>query len=513
MNYNEEQFSNQNVTAEEKAAIEELQKEQLRLIWEAEQQKNQYIGEQITPDMDSAFAPSYEQQKPQITPDMDSAFAVPYMQQQPNTVMPRQTVQQGVQPPPNTVMPQQRPVQQMTPQQPQQQRRVAQQRPQQPQQRPQQPQQQRRVAQQRPQQQSQQRPVQQKTQQQQGRAVQQRKNDNMKNDNYNRQNADYEQQAQKPRKKKKRRHPIRKLLITLLILVAAFGGLGIAMINSVFNKLEHIDTEVSKRPGAMQGEIVNILLVGQDARSGQGAQRSDSMILCSINKKTKKISLISIMRDTYVQIPGYGGNKINAAFAYGGYDLLDQTIEENFGVTIDANLEVDFEGFLAGMTAVGSLEIELTAEEAAYMNENSGLGIPSDDPNAVVEAWSLTEGKQLLTPSQLLCYSRMRYVGNSDWDRTDRQRKVISAAISKVKHGHLFSGFKMVNGAAASIATDMSKSGLYKIILPVVLNTGINSYQIPAEGTYIGDYVDGMACLIPDIQANRDLLQEYINAR
>ena len=97
------------------------------------------------------------------------------------------------------------------------------------------------------------------------------------------------------------------------------------------SKFDTLETEVSKKPDSMTGNIVNILLVGQDAREGQGGQRSDSMIVCSINKTKRTVTLISIMRDTYVQIPGYGGNRINAAFAFGGYDLLDKTIEENFG--------------------------------------------------------------------------------------------------------------------------------------------------------------------------------------
>ncbi len=312
-------------------------------------------------------------------------------------------------------------------------------------------------------------------------------------------------------KKRKRRNPIKRIITTLLVLIAAFVLIGVVMVNSLVNKFDHIDTEVSKRPTSMKGSIVNVLLVGQDARSGQSGQRSDSMIVCSINKKTNKITLISLMRDTYVQIPGYGGNKLNAAFAFGGYDLLDQTIEENFGITIDANAQVDFEGFLAAMTAVGSLEIELTAEEAQYMNENPALGLPTDDPDAEWESWSLTEGKQELTPSQLLCYSRMRYVGNSDWDRTNRQRTVISAAMSKVKHGHFISGIKMAGKAAPSIATDMSKSGMLGLVFPVVFNRGIDSYLIPAEGTYSNQNIDGMACLVPDIEENRRLIQGYIN--
>ncbi|MFQ9799037.1 MAG: LCP family protein [Clostridia bacterium] len=91
--------------------------------------------------------------------------------------------------------------------------------------------------------------------------------------------------------------------------------------------------------------MVNILLIGQDRREGEGRQRSDSMILATINKKSQSIYLTSFMRDMYVPIPGYSDNRINAAYAFGGMDLLDDTIETNFGIHIDGNVEVDFSGF------------------------------------------------------------------------------------------------------------------------------------------------------------------------
>ncbi|MCR5292554.1 MAG: LCP family protein [Eubacterium sp.] len=311
-------------------------------------------------------------------------------------------------------------------------------------------------------------------------------------------------------RKRKKKHPVAKFFTVLLVIILILGIIGGVMIHKIVGKFDKLETEVSKRSTSMQGNIVNILLVGQDAREGQGGQRSDSMIICSINKTKRSVTLISIMRDTYVQIPGYGGNRVNAAFAFGGYDLLDQTIEENFGITIDGNAEVDFEGFLTAMTAIGDLDIELTQEEADYMNTNQGLGY-ADDGVSGVDEWHLTAGVNSLNPNQVLAYSRMRYVGNSDWDRTARQRKVISAAMSKVKHGHFISGYKMASAAAPSIATDVKTSGMLSCALPVIFSGDNDSYLIPADGTYNPTYVDGMAVLVPDIDKNRELIQQYIN--
>ena len=308
----------------------------------------------------------------------------------------------------------------------------------------------------------------------------------------------------KKRKKKKKHRVLKTILLILLILLVLFGF----AIWNVTRKFNHVDTEVSKRSDSMKHDVVNILLIGQDARDGQTDQRSDTIILLSINKKKDTVCMTSIMRDTYVDIPGYGGNRINAAYAFGGMDLLDKTVEQNFGVTIDGNMMVDFDGFLEAMTAVGSLEMDLTAEEAQYMNENPALGSNNDESD---EEWNLTEGKNELTPSQILCYSRMRYVGNSDWDRTERQRKVISGVMSTVKHGHFIKGYKVANKAAPYITTDMGSFGMMKMLLGIVFNGDMNSHLIPAEGTYSAQNVNGMAVLVPDIEANKAALQRYIN--
>ena len=309
-------------------------------------------------------------------------------------------------------------------------------------------------------------------------------------------------------KNKKKKNPVkrffRNLIIILLVLLLAFG----AAVWNVTRKFNKIDSEAASRASSMKHKTVNILLIGQDARDGQESQRSDSMIIVSINQKENTACLISIMRDTYVDIPGYGGNRINAAYAYGGIDLLDQTIEQNFDITIDGNMMVDFNGFLDAMSAIGSLKMDLTAEEAQYMNENPALGSNNDESD---EEWSLTEGENKLTPSQILCYSRMRYVGNSDWDRTERQRKVISGVVGQVKHGHFIKGYKVANEAAPSITTDLGNWGMMRMAAGLMTSGDMDSFLVPAEGTYYADTVNGMAVLVPDLEANKKLIQDYMN--
>lgn len=326
---------------------------------------------------------------------------------------------------------------------------------------------------------------------------------------------DEDESQRKPQvRKKKKKHRGLRIVRNILIILGLLALLFVYMISSIVSRFDHFDSEVSKRDTAMKGRISNILLIGQDAREGQGGQRSDSIILMTINRDENKVILTSFMRDLYVQIPGYGGNRINAAFAFGGVDLLDQTIEENFGITIDGNMIVDLNGFLEAFSAMGSLDIELTQEEADYMNEHPDLGESVNSEDATYSEdwnWSLTEGVNTLNSHQLLAYSRMRHLGNSDWDRTARQRKVIMAAINKVKHGHVFKGYGMVKKVAPHIATDISSMGMTRTLFGILFNAHMENYQLPVEGTYSNEYVDEMAVLVPDMEQNRYYLEKYIN--
>ena len=136
-------------------------------------------------------------------------------------------------------------------------------------------------------------------------------------------------------------------------------------------KAENTDAE------AATSNIKSILLIGQDKREGESRQRSDSMILATLDKDQGTVSLTSFMRDLYVAIPGYSTTRINAAYAYGGMDLLDQTLEENFGVKIDGNVEVDFEVFQVLVDKVGGIDLELTQAEADYLRTRSECSLPS----------------------------------------------------------------------------------------------------------------------------------------
>ncbi len=268
-----------------------------------------------------------------------------------------------------------------------------------------------------------------------------------------------------------------------------------------------VGTVVSMVGFGRGSQVRNYLLIGQDRREGEEAQRSDSMILVSVNKRTKKITLVSVMRDLYVEIPEHGKSRINAAYEYGGMKLLDRTIEQALNVQIDGNAEVDFDHFITAMGAVGNLDIELKDYEAEYLNVNSSYGGVEN------YAWHLTAGVNSLTPEQALAYSRIRYVGNSDWERTQRQRTVITTAFQKLKSQGPLKMVQVVTQIIPQLTTDMSPNEI--TALAMVIGMGGydigETYRVPFDGTYSNTTLDsGAQVLTADLDANAQKLREIL---
>ena len=257
--------------------------------------------------------------------------------------------------------------------------------------------------------------------------------------------------------------------------------------------------------------VINILLIGQDRRPGEGRARSDAMIIASINKTDKTIKLTSLMRDLYVQIPGYSDNRINAAYAFGGMETLDATIKENFDIDIDGNIEVDFSGFKEVIDSIGGIDMEIDANEIKVMNDyvwdiNRQTGEPSE--SSIVTA----PGTQHLNGTQALAYSRIRYVGNGDFGRTERQRKVLMAAFDEVKHLSVTQMLSLADTVFPLLTTDMSSTdliGLATQVLALGVDT-VETHNIPEEAAYTSANIRGMAVLVPDLDECRRVLRGII---
>lgn len=248
--------------------------------------------------------------------------------------------------------------------------------------------------------------------------------------------------------------------------------------------------------------IINILLIGEDRRPGQPRQRSDSMILCSFNTKTNTLTMVSFLRDTYIsQIPGYWAEKLNASYCFGGAKTLNETLAAYFGVHVDANVAVQFDGFVGIIDMLGGVDINLTKKEVAHLNEVYAS-----------EGWNLRVGMNHLSGEQALAYSRIRKI-DLDAMRAQRQRNVLTALINAYKSKPLGDMLNLTTRILETgfLETDMSTNDVLayvKLLFPRLATCTINNMQIPAEGTYqnmkVGNIVDTKVC---DLDINRLLLK------
>lgn len=256
----------------------------------------------------------------------------------------------------------------------------------------------------------------------------------------------------------------------------------------------------SDRIGGPGSDLLNILLIGQDAREGEAQSRSDSMILCTYNKSTRELIMTSFLRDLYVPIPGHGSNRINAAYSFGGTPLLKKTISENFSVAIDGSIEVDFTHFAEIIDQLGGVEMELRKDEAQVINKQTGS--------------NLTEGKQWLDGFQALTYSRIRSLdSDGDFSRTNRQRKLMSAVVDSLRKSSISELTPVIGQILPMLTTDLSRGQLFLYaleILPNLSGMDLRSQRIPADGTFTDQTIDGMSVLVADMEAQRQHLRSTL---
>ena len=247
----------------------------------------------------------------------------------------------------------------------------------------------------------------------------------------------------------------------------------------------------------LDDDLINILLVGQDRYpKQQERQRSDSMILCSINPDTKQISMISFLRDRYVHIPGgYSDNRLNAAYAFGEFPLLIDALHINFGVTIDGCFEVDMTGFRKIVDILDGVDIALTSREA----QTIGVGT--------------TEGTYHLDGTSALAYSQIRKI-DSDFHRTERQRKVLQAIYAKFRTSDTGDLIELLDEVLPYLSTDLTNTQIMLLAakcIPIMSSAELSSYRVPADDAYHYASIRGMSVLVPDLDKIRDdLLNEYL---
>lgn len=352
----------------------------------------------------------------------------------------------------------------------------------------------------------------------------------------------YEDFRPKSRKRKKKKINGFLIIILALVLVLA-GGIGYLFwsdnayqaanmgntvddnivvqddeITITKDEVQEIDnSDLSIYPGLGEG-VKNILLLGTDSRLSSGNGLTDSIIILSINQDTFTVKLASIMRDTWVSIPGRSKNaKINAANVYGGPNLAIKTVNESFGMNIDDYVLLNMQGLVGVLEVLGGIELDISQGEMKHININLD-GYKGDLISAGVKynandfAKLNTYGANThLSPQQALAYSRIRAL-DSDYARTDRQRNVLVAMAEKATKQNVLQLTNMATKVLPYISTSLSIDeivSLASIAWRTDLN-GIEQTRLPADGTYESGNKNGVWSIRPNFEKNRQLLHDFL---
>ena len=306
-------------------------------------------------------------------------------------------------------------------------------------------------------------------------------------------------------KSRRRKKPLVIVLCVFLALLLIIGASGFAMLGKI-----NYDTStrgkneyIAASELAHSGRVKNILIIGSDARSDnkEMGMRSDSMILASIDSKNRQLKLTSILRDSLVKIPARDSwNKLNASFSFGGAKMTIDTIEYNFKVKIDSYVIIDFEIFTQFIDAIGGIDVDgITEAEVNWLKAN-------------VQGINIHPGKSHLTGGAALWYCRVRKI-DSDFKRTERQRKVVGAVIEKVKHTNPFTTFNAIRKVLPLITTDIDRASLLGLGANAVLrymHYDMCQMQIPVDGTWWDKTYSIGAVLEMNIDKNAEALKDFI---
>ncbi|MDD5952191.1 MAG: LCP family protein [Oscillospiraceae bacterium] len=285
------------------------------------------------------------------------------------------------------------------------------------------------------------------------------------------------------------------ILIALLVLVGLlFGRLNVQKVDTdqyveTVDEVAHIDLMDS-------GSVMNVLVIGADSNQDGTEGRSDTMMLISLNAKTNSMKIVSFLRDLYVQIPGQGKDRLNAAYSYGGAGMLMQTIENNFRIPVDKYLETNFDGFEGIIDAMGGIDVTMTAAEAQFINDWKNVGA--------------VEGENHLNGKNALYFARMRKL-DSDFGRTTRQRQVVSAMFKKLKSSNPLTMYKVAFDLMPNLKTNLSYVELIRFGLAFSKMSDAETLSVPSDGTYY-DYTtpEGAMVLVPYLEQNIQLLRGFL---
>ncbi|MDF2941408.1 MAG: hypothetical protein K0S01_266 [Herbinix sp.] len=281
-------------------------------------------------------------------------------------------------------------------------------------------------------------------------------------------------------KKKKRSNLIVILIIEILIIILLFAGL---KVYKTMNKIQHnddYDSSIQLNPEVEIGGYRNIAIFGVDSRENDldKSTHSDTIIVASIDNKTKDVKLASIYRDTYVNIPGEGYNKINAAYFKGGYSLALSTINTNFDLDVKEYVTVNFEAVVKVVDLVGGITLDIQENELKYLN---GYVRSLNKINGTNVPGLKSAGTQTVNGTQATAYARIRYTKGGDFKRAERQRIVVARIFDKVKSSDLSTINDIIDEIFPKVQTNLTNAELLSLAKDVFSYNIVDQVGFPFE--------------------------------
>lgn len=305
--------------------------------------------------------------------------------------------------------------------------------------------------------------------------------------------------SKQPEQKKKRKHPVLRIVVRVLLVLFAYSliaflvGQQVARSDAAFATT---DEETFNGTAAANGAR-NILLIGSDSREGE-AGRADTIMVLQLDGPSKQPKLLSFMRDTLVTIPGYGENKINAAYAFGGADLVRQTLAENFGLETNYYAKVDFRSFEKVIDTLFPSGVAINAEKD--MSKNLEVAIK--------------QGQQQMNGLELLQYARFRMDEEGDFGRVRRQQQVMDAIFSEMKNPLAILKLPYAAGKVLGYAsTNLPMSFLLKNTFSIARGAGgVDSLTVPvADSWQYGSSASAGSVLVVNLETNQQAIRNFLN--
>lgn len=318
-----------------------------------------------------------------------------------------------------------------------------------------------------------------------------------------------------PNEKNKTKRNTSKIIVLslffILLFILVFGGY---YIFSFFDdmKIENLNKDNASlgiQDSSIIDNVLNIALFGVDQREAGERGRSDSIMIASIDKKHSKIKLVSIMRDSYVDIEGHGKDKLNHAYAFGGPQLAIKTLNQNYNLAIKDYAAVNFADLAHIIDAIGGIEMDIQSYELTEVNKYiNDVSLVTGLPATPLEK----TGKQMLSGVQAVAYSRIRYVGNGDYERTDRQRKVLEAILTQISDLGATQYPTLVKKLLPYVETSLNATDILKIGASV-FTSGIRTLdelRLPSENYSQGEMINGVWYLVFNKEITQEQLRNYL---